>query len=199
MTKRRRGKKKREKNECDRYSIVLTNGEGRDGGERACTPDRRKASLTLQLFAAAHPFYRGLVDPSEFPPRESRLCASPIRARFAGVVRAAIPRSSCMQGARRIDERMNGWFGREFHTKHNPHIETQTQWPRQVGRGAVLPARTRVRELHPRVRAYVYQVLTYRDVRMEREREKERRKEMGHVHMCTHVRAERTYLCYYVN
>lgn len=41
--------------------------------------------------------------------------------------------------------------GREFHTKHNLHIETQTQWPRQVGRGAVLPARARVRGLYPRV------------------------------------------------
>lgn len=104
-----------------------------------------------------------------------------------------------MQGAwtdERTNERM---VGREFHTKHNPHIETQTQWPRQVGRGAVLPARARVRELHPRVRAYVYEVLTYRDVRMERAREKERRKEMGHMHMCTHVRADATYLWYYVN
>lgn len=27
---------------------------------------------------------------------------------------------------------------REFRTKHKPYIETQIQWPRQVGRGAVL-------------------------------------------------------------
>lgn len=35
---------------------------------------------------------------------------------------------------------------REFRTKHKPYIETQIQWPRQVGRGAVLAARARVRE-----------------------------------------------------
>lgn len=91
-----------------------------------------------------------------------------------------------------INERM---VGREFHTKHNPHIETQTQWPRQVGRGAVLPARTRVRELYPRVRAYVYGgAYMWRCPRGEREREKERRSERaqkrdGHVHMCMHVHA----------
>lgn len=43
-------------------------------------------------------------------------------------------------------------IGREFHTKRKPYIETQTQWPRQVGRGAVLAARARVRETATPVR-----------------------------------------------
>lgn len=46
-------------------------------------------------------------------------------------------------------------IGREFHTKRKPYIETQTQWPRQVGRGAVLAARARVRETATPVRVCV--------------------------------------------
>jgi len=60
--------------------------------------------------------------------------------------RSSVPTPAC----RRTGDELQRMDGREFHTKHNPHIETQTQWPRQVGRGAVLPVRARVRELYPR-------------------------------------------------
>lgn len=46
-----------------------------------------------------------------------------------------------------------------FTQNAKPYIETQTQWPRQVGRGAVLAARARVREtatpVHSCTRVYV--------------------------------------------
>lgn len=114
------------------------------------------------------------------------------RARFRVVVR---PFRFLHAGRGRTNERM---AGREFHTKHNPHIETQTQWPRQVGRGAVLPARARVRELYPRVRVYDYEMPTHRDVRMEKERKsEEERWSRVDVRARTHDRA--MYLRYYVN
>lgn len=41
-----------------------------------------------------------------------------------------------------------------FTQNAKPYIETQTQWPRQVGRGAVLAARARVRETATPVHAW---------------------------------------------
>jgi len=156
---------------------------GGGGGKRACISGGR-VSLTSQLFAAAHPFRRGLPSPRNLLRKKVGCAARTIardprkRGRVGESVRFHVLPAPALH---------TGRTDREFHTKHNLHIETQTQWPRQVGRGAVLPARARVRELHPRVDA------TYmcRGVRMERERERERERASegkgrrdGRMHLC---------------
>lgn len=189
MTKRTRRKKEKNTSAID-TRLCWQTGEG---WWRASVRIRQKrpASLTSQLLAAAHPFYWGLLSISR-----NLLCTKVdcvrvadsrigewARARFRVVVRPA-----CRN---RTDEQTNErMVGREFHTKHNPHIETQTQWPRQVGRGAVLSARARVRRLHPRVRAYVYEVLTYRYTCTWRKRERERKSEekrWAHTYVYIHI------------
>lgn len=162
---------------------------GRVGGKRACISGRgRPVSLTLQLFAAAHPFRRGLSIPRNL--LRTKVGEIP-RGRERDSALSSVRPSDTPACRNRTDGRTNGrMVGREFHTKHNPHIETQTQWPRQVGRGAVLPAWARVRELYPRVCAHIHVCDLCLHIETCAWREKERKSEeerWAHAYVCTRV------------